>query len=123
MAKRSEKVESETSESVKKGSESKNRGERSKSADLGFDLCHDVAFKRVFGDGKAKLALMGLMNAGLKQANMPLVVDFKYLNPIQKGQAFNGKDTILDILVEDARRGRVLFCHCNLGKLPARVAG
>ena len=30
MAKRSEMVESETSESVKKGSESKNRGERSK---------------------------------------------------------------------------------------------
>ena len=69
--------------------------------EIWIDLWRDAAFRAILSKEEAKEALIGLLNAVAKQAGFPLIVDLWHLNPEQLKGKNKGKDTYVDLLVED----------------------
>ncbi|MBQ9872981.1 MAG: PD-(D/E)XK nuclease family transposase [Thermoguttaceae bacterium] len=71
-----------------------------------IDLCHDTSFRPIFGSEGSEPIAMGLLNAILQEAGLPLVKKIFYLNPFQLKDKYDGRETVLDVLVEDENGDR-----------------
>ncbi len=65
------------------------------------DLYKDIIFRAIFGDDSTRYALKCLLNAVLKQAELPLIADLELGNPFQLPIFFGGKCTVLDLHAVD----------------------
>lgn len=66
-----------------------------------IDLCKDLIFRATFGKESAKYILKCLLNAVLKQAELPLVAELELKNPFNLSSYYDGKFTIMDIHAVD----------------------
>jgi len=68
---------------------------------LGVSLRQDWFFHIVFGRNESAPMLCEVMNAVLRNVDEPTVKSIKIKNPFTFGSAFNEKDAIVDVAVED----------------------
>ncbi|MBQ9873593.1 MAG: Rpn family recombination-promoting nuclease/putative transposase [Thermoguttaceae bacterium] len=66
-----------------------------------IDLYRDAAFCPIFTDHKSKPALTGLLNSMFDEAGMKRIVELEYLDPTQRKETLDDKETCLDLFVKD----------------------
>ena len=70
---------------------------------------NDVAFKKIFGTDKNKDILIAMLNAVLKsQLHTPLT-HLRFLSPLQEPEAMAKKQSIVDVLCEDAEGSQYII--------------
>jgi predicted transposase/invertase (TIGR01784 family) len=79
------------------------------------DLKLDMPFKKTFANEKEKEPLIVLLNVFLARKLASPIVDVDIKNPYVKGQTLESRDSIFDILCEDAK-GNKFIVEVQVGK-------
>jgi predicted transposase/invertase (TIGR01784 family) len=79
------------------------------------DLKLDMPFKKTFANENEKEPLIVLLNVFLERKLNSPIVDVDIKNPYIKGQTFENRDSIFDILCEDAN-GNKFLVEVQVGK-------